>query len=148
MKNRYRMKTNNQELVIRRQNESDATSRWIELLKTRPRRGKESKCEFIDLLIINLLLSSSWMSYGSACKKEERKLCQALLRIDHKLFISSSWPVVSRIIFCITNEISSTIISLSSSDKFFLKSWFSSWNYYYITNYHWNLLRFTLYIRS
>ena len=28
------------------------------------------------------------------------------------------------------------------------KDWFSSWNYYYITNYHWNLLRFTLYIRS
>ena len=52
------------------------------------------------------------------------------------------------IIFCITNEISFTIISLSFSDKFFLEFWFSSWNYYYITNYHWNLLRFTLYIRS
>ena len=59
---------------------------------------------------------------------------------------SSGWK--NEIIFCITNEISFTIISLSSSDKFFLKSWFSSWNYYYITNYHWNLLRFTLYIRS
>merc|ERR1712194_632020 len=50
------------------------------------------------------------------------------------------------IIFCITSEISFTIISLSSSDKFFLEFWFSSWNCYCITNYHWNLLRFTLYI--
>ena len=61
--------------------------------------------------------------------------------------ITKSWKNIE-IIFCITNEISFTIISLSSSDKFFLESWFSSWNYYYITNYHWNLLRFTLYIRS
>ena len=138
MKNRYRMKTNNQELVIRRQNESDATSRWIELLKTRPRRGKESKCEFIDLLIINLLWKRQSSLTGAS---KNRKIS------SRSSLISSSWPVVSRIIFCITNEISSTIISLSSSDKFFLKSWFSSWNYYYITNYHWNLLRFTLYIR-
>ena len=57
------------------------------------------------------------------------------------------WKVIDNI-FCITNEISFTIISLSSSDKFFLESWFSSWNYYFLTNYHWNLLRFTLYIRS
>merc|ERR1739848_788394 len=54
----------------------------------------------------------------------------------------------TRIIFCITNEISFTIISLSSSDKFFLESWFFIRNYYYITNYYRNLLRFTLYIRS
>ena len=52
------------------------------------------------------------------------------------------------LIFCITNEISFTIISLSSSDKLFLESGFFIRNYYYITNYHWNLLRFTLYIRS
>merc|ERR1712012_1461476 len=57
------------------------------------------------------------------------------------------WKVIDNI-FCITNEISFTIISLSSSDKFFLESWFSSWNYYFLTNYHWNLLSFTLYIRS
>ena len=57
------------------------------------------------------------------------------------------WKVIDNI-FCITNEISFTIISLSSSDKFFLESWFSSWNYYFLTNYHWNLLVFTLYIRS
>ena len=54
----------------------------------------------------------------------------------------------NEIIFCITNEISFTIISLSSSDKFFLESGFFIRNYYYITNYHRNLLRFTLYIRS
>ena len=52
------------------------------------------------------------------------------------------------ILFCIINEISFTIISLSSSDKFFLESRFFIRNYYYITNYHRNLLRFTLYIRS
>ena len=52
------------------------------------------------------------------------------------------------ILFSITNEVSFTIISLSSSDKFFLESWFFIRNYYYITNYHRNLLRFTLYIRS
>merc|ERR1712007_334997 len=42
-------------------------------------------------------------------------------------------------VFCITNEISFTIISLSSSDKFFLESGFFIRNYYYITNYHRNL---------
>ena len=47
--------------------------------------------------------------------------------------ITKSWKNIE-IIFCITNEISFTIISLSSSDKFFLESWFSSWNYYYITD--------------
>ena len=35
MKKKYRIKTNNQELLIRKQNESDATSRWIEFQKTR-----------------------------------------------------------------------------------------------------------------
>ena len=38
MKKTYRIKTNNQELLIRKQNESDATSRWIEFQKTRPWR--------------------------------------------------------------------------------------------------------------
>ena len=36
MKKTYRIKTNNQELLIRKQNESDATSRWLEFQKTRP----------------------------------------------------------------------------------------------------------------
>ena len=36
MKKTYRIKTNNQELFIRKQNESDATSRWIKFQKTRP----------------------------------------------------------------------------------------------------------------
>ena len=35
MKNSYRIKTNNQELLISKQNEFDATSRWIEFQKTR-----------------------------------------------------------------------------------------------------------------
>merc|ERR1711972_744325 len=52
----------------------------------------------------------------------------------------------NEIIFCITNEISFTIISLSSSDKFFLESGFFIRSCYYITNYHRNLLSFTLYI--
>jgi len=38
MKKTYRIKTNNQEQLQRKQNESDATSRWIEFQKTRPRR--------------------------------------------------------------------------------------------------------------
>ena len=41
MKKKYRIKTNNQEPLIRKQNESDATSRWIEFQKTRPSRKKE-----------------------------------------------------------------------------------------------------------
>lgn len=51
------------------------------------------------------------------------------------------------LIFFITNEISFTIISLSSDHKLFLESWFFIRDYYFITNYIWNLLRFTLYIR-
>ena len=43
--------------------------------------------------------------------------------------------IINEIIFCITNEISFTIISLSSSDKFFLESRFFIRNYYFITNY-------------
>ena len=38
MKKTYRIKTNNQEQLQRKQNESDATSKWIEFQKTRPRR--------------------------------------------------------------------------------------------------------------
>ena len=67
MKKTYRIKTNNQELLIRKQNESDATSRWIELQKIRPRRDKDWKCEFIDLLTMTLhtlyflkLVPASW----------------------------------------------------------------------------------------
>ena len=66
---------------------------------------------------------------------------------DLSLVFLSAINFLMSFLFCITNEISFTIISLSSSDKFFLKSWFSSWNYYYITNYDRNLLRITLYIR-
>ena len=54
MKKTYRIKTNNQELLIRKQNESDATSRWIELQKTRPRRDKDWNCEFIIFLMLFL----------------------------------------------------------------------------------------------
>ena len=56
----------------------------------------------------------------------------ALLPTFHGLFFNE-------IIFCITNEISFTIISLSSSDKFILESGFFIRNYYYITNYLRNL---------
>jgi len=65
-----------------------------------------------------------------------------------KITFQILYPVVSRIIFCITNEISFTIISLSSSDKFFLESGFFIRSCYYVTNCHRNLLSFTLYIRS
>ena len=37
----YRIKTNNQELLIRKQNESDATSRWIDFQKTSLRKEKD-----------------------------------------------------------------------------------------------------------
>merc|ERR1712166_699917 len=55
----------------------------------------------------------------------------------------STWEkcVFFGILFCITNEISFTIISLSSSDKFFLESWFFISSCYYITNCHRNLLK-------
>ena len=43
MKKTYRIKANNQELLIRKQNESDATSKWIEFQKTRPRRRIQDK---------------------------------------------------------------------------------------------------------
>ena len=43
MKKTYRIKTNNQEQLQRKQNESDATSRWIEFQKTRPRRRIQDK---------------------------------------------------------------------------------------------------------
>jgi len=42
--------------------------------------------------------------------------------------------ILEPIIFCITNEISFRIISLSSDHKFFLECWFSIRNYYYIWN--------------
>ena len=49
MKKTYRIKTNNQELLIRKQNESDATSRWIEFQKTRPKGWiPEKLIELID----------------------------------------------------------------------------------------------------
>jgi len=54
---------------------------------------------------------------------------------------------ISFLFFCITIKISFTIISLSSSNKFFLEYWFSIRNYYYITNYYWNIFIFILYIR-
>ena len=47
-------------------------------------------------------------------------------------------------IFCITNEISFTIISLSSSDKFFLESGFFIRNYYYIRCEQRNYLQHTV----
>merc|ERR1711959_890070 len=47
------------------------------------------------------------------------------------------------ILFSIPNEISFTIISLSSSDKFFFEYWFFISSCYYITNCHRNLLSFT-----
>jgi len=37
MKKIYRIKTNNQEQLQRRQKETDATSRWIKIQKTRSR---------------------------------------------------------------------------------------------------------------
>ena len=43
MKKTYRIKTNNQEQFQRKQNESDATSKWIKFQKTRPRRRIQDK---------------------------------------------------------------------------------------------------------
>ena len=39
---RNTVKTNNQELLTRKENESDATSRWIEFQKTNLNEGHES----------------------------------------------------------------------------------------------------------
>ena len=55
MKKTYRIKTNNQEQLQRKQNESDATSRWIEFQKTRPRRRIQDK----DVPVMNKY--ESWM---------------------------------------------------------------------------------------
>jgi len=49
MKKTYRIKTNNQELFIRKQNESDATSRWIEFQKTRPLKWRIMKLHLIEI---------------------------------------------------------------------------------------------------
>ena len=63
MKKTYRIKTNNQELLIRKQNESDATSKWIEFQKRRPKRLKQTY-EFLILKEranrLSILLSCAW----------------------------------------------------------------------------------------
>ena len=101
---------------------------------------------------ISDLLSSSWTLYPPLRKKEiwesRRGNESAFNLVLHYMNLFSLSLSFSVILFSILNEISFTIISLSSSDKFFLESWFFISNYYYITNYHRNLLRFTLYIRS
>ena len=46
-----------------------------------------------------------------------------MLEDKHNIISISRKKITNEIIFCITNEISFTIISLSSSDKFFLDEW-------------------------
>ena len=56
----FTIKTNNQELLIRKQNESDATSKWIEFQKRRPRK-RIKKSTFIPTFPLEFHSSSiSW----------------------------------------------------------------------------------------
>ena len=48
-------------------------------------------------------------------------------KLENYQFLIWIWILEVNLIFCITNEISFTIISLSSSDKFFLESRSRSW---------------------
>ena len=104
----------------------------------------------VPLQVVEICQAAAYTSHGHYCIviSFSFTILSGLLFLFDCVFYSLLLSAFMSFLFCITNEISFTIISLSSSDKFFLKSWFSSWNYYYITNYHWNLLRFTLYIRS
>ena len=90
------------------------------------------------LLLVLLLLSLSPEVTRSESFEAQNHLPCRSVRL--RLHVSCS-------IFCITNEISFTIISLSFDHKLFLEYWFFIRNYYFITNYYRNLLRFTLYIR-
>ena len=77
MKKTYRIKTNNQELLIRKQNESDATSRWIEFQKTRPWREISSwrkKEEREDLKKLELKKKAQILrEVNHAFKKSKRR---------------------------------------------------------------------------
>ena len=53
MKNSYRIKTNNQELLISKQNEFDATSRWIEFQKTRLLTSNTIWIHFLEIQLLN-----------------------------------------------------------------------------------------------
>ena len=59
MKKTYRIKTNNQEQLQRKQNESDATSKWIEFQKTRPRRRIQDKDVPVKSLLVSRFLIHS-----------------------------------------------------------------------------------------
>ena len=63
MKKTYRIKTNNQEQLQRKQNESDATSKWIEFQKTRPRRRIQDN-NFLILYECELVWNFSWVHTG------------------------------------------------------------------------------------
>ena len=70
MKKTYRIKTNNQEQLQRKQNESDATSRWIEFQKTRPRRRIQDK----DVPNIEVLDSSKiYREKTKGIEREKKK---------------------------------------------------------------------------
>jgi len=58
MKKRHRAKTNNQGQLQRRQNGFDATSRWIEFQKTRPRRRIQDKDVPVEANKISILKNS------------------------------------------------------------------------------------------
>ena len=67
MKKTYRIKTNNQEQLQRKQNESDATSKWIEFQKTRPRRRIQDK----DVPVMTYILQAVDKFPNSGFIKEE-----------------------------------------------------------------------------
>ena len=96
MKKTYRIKTNNQELLIRKQNESDATSRWIEFQKTRPWREISSwrkKEEREDLKKLELIskhhledLKSFWIIIWTGILKAEKQLFEKHFIFEYLIY--------------------------------------------------------------
>ena len=78
MKKTYRIKTNNQEQLQRKQNESDATSKWIEFQKTRPRRRIQDKDVPVKIFVFRLL---GCVSISGSLVNENQKLDQPLERL-------------------------------------------------------------------
>ena len=98
MKKTYRIKTNNQELLIRKQNESDATSWWIEFQKTSLQwKAYRIQDWFLDLLddFTNILNLTSLYSItipifiltGLSFTRER----YLFFRYAHLLFLFFSW---------------------------------------------------------
>ena len=76
MKKTYRIKTNNQELLIRKQNESDATSRWIEFQKKREDLMFGRKAQILRRHYMNFSSLPDMRSFDILRVKRKRKVQQ------------------------------------------------------------------------